>query len=264
MHVCVCVVCHSACLKKSEGISTLLPSCGSHGSSVGVHSLFSVTLWSIGLFLEDSGIWKPWGGVEHFLVLALEADIVVGRKRIANAGTGIHRLHPVSCSRAYQPHCSHAVTPERTVYPSHTASLCCVCRSFGEDSGLDWTVGPRHMVNTKYERSIFGHEQALNMNRGLEQLWLWKSSPQIRSHIRENQNRINLAAFFSAETWEAFVKPFFLSFFLFLYSSQFLAWPNVISALFYTTFSHTPRKGFQKLTPSMDSVAAHSQMEFSS
>lgn len=261
--MCVCV-CHSACLKKSEGISTLLPSCGSHGSSVGVHSLFSVTLWSIGLFLEDSGIWKPWGGVEHFLVLALEADVVAGRKRIANAGTGIHRLHPVSCSRAYQPHCSHAVTPERTVYPSHTASLCCVCRSFGEDSGLDWTVGPRHMVNTKYERSIFGHEQALNMNRGLEQLWLWKSSPQIRSHIRENQNRINLAAFFSAETWEAFVKPFFLSFFLFLYSSQFLAWPNVISALFYTTFSHTPRKGFQKLTPSMDSVAAHSQMEFSS
>lgn len=31
---------------------------------------------------------------------------------------------------------------------------------------MDWTVGPRHMVNTKYERSIFGHEQALDMNRG--------------------------------------------------------------------------------------------------
>lgn len=202
------------CLKTSEGVSTLLPSCGSQGVfCLSLYSLFYSTLIYRPL---SGGQWNLEAlrrGVKHFLVLALEADVGAGRKQIVTAGTGIHWLHPTSCSWAHQPHCSHADTPGRIVYPSHNASLCCVCWSFGEDSGLDWTVGPRHMVNTKYERPIFGHEQALNMNRGLEQLWLWKSSPQIRSHIRENQNRIKLAAFslqrLERHSWSLFFFNFF-------------------------------------------------------
>lgn len=73
-------------------------------------------------------------------------------------------LHHISCSHIYQLSYSHAVILGKIVYTSHNASLCCVCQSPGEESALDWTVGLRHMVNTKHEQSIFGHEYALNTN----------------------------------------------------------------------------------------------------
>ena len=77
----------------------------------------------------------------------------------------IHRLHHTSCSQIYQLSYSHAVISGKIVYASHNAGLCCVCSSPGQSSVLDWIAGPRHMVHTKHERSIFGHEYALNTNR---------------------------------------------------------------------------------------------------
>lgn len=79
-------------------------------------------------------------------------------------GEAIHRLHHTPCSHIYQLSYSHAVISGKIVYTSHNASLCCVCWSPGEESVLDWMVGPRHMVNTKHETSLFGHEYALNAN----------------------------------------------------------------------------------------------------
>lgn len=64
--------------------------------------------------------------------------------------------------------------------------------------------------------------------------WLCKSSPQIKSHIRENQNRIKLATF-SLHRHERY---FELSLWNLVFHVQvsLWAWPNVISALSLCNF----------------------------
>lgn len=69
------VYCAYVCVLTSEGVSTLLPSCGSQGVfCLSLYSLFYSTLIYRPL---SGGQWNSEAlrrGVKHFLVLALEAD----------------------------------------------------------------------------------------------------------------------------------------------------------------------------------------------
>ena len=84
----------------------------------------------------------------------------------------------------------------------------------------------------------------LKHKSSLAQPELWKSSPQIKSHIRENQNRIKLATF-SLHRHERY---FELSLWNLVFHVQvsLWAWPNVISALFlFNFFPYTSEGGLE-------------------